>query len=353
VILRLASVSLAVLALGVISTNLSAQEVSTGVGDVTVGGRLHVQYATSSVEDAVEDVSIRRARVRVDIRVNELLDARIQPDFAGGGAALQDAYVRLSLDPGFRVSLGQFKRAFSAFELASSTDLPTIERDGRIEGVGGCPGVGGLCSFSRLTEKLAFDGRDTGVRLDGGLGGGFSYMATITSGEGINTSDVNDGKSFSGRLTYGTEDFTVGGSLAVHDYLTITGDETRETEYSDAVSLDVEVGTWREGFHLLAAFARGDNWEVGPDASFTTLQGLASVYLPLQSTRLAGLEPMLRVGWSDAEGRAEDGGGVLFTPGVTLYVSGKNGLAANVDVFSPSGDGDTEWSFKLMTLFFF
>jgi hypothetical protein len=38
---------------------------------------------------------------------------------------------------------------------------------------------------------------------------------------------------------------------------------------------------------------------------------------------------------------------------MTLYVSGKNGLAANIDVFSPSGDGDTEWSFKLMTLFFF
>jgi hypothetical protein len=343
----------AILAVGLLSSDLSAQEVSTGVGDVTIGGRLHVQYATSSVGAAVEDILIRRARVRVDIRVSELVDARVQPDFAGGGAALQDAYVRFSFDPGLRVSLGQFKRAFSAFELASSTDLPTIERDGRIEGVGGCPGVGGLCSFSRLTEKLSFDGRDTGLRFDGRLGEGFSYVATISNGEGINTSDVNDGKSFSGRLTYDVGRVTLGGSFAVHDYVVSPEDEVPETEYADALSLDAEIGTWREGFHFLAAWVRGDNWEVGPDASFTALQGLASVYLPLESTRLAGLEPMLRVGWADTDGGADDGGGVLFTPGMTLYVSGKNGLAANIDVFSPSGDGDTEWSFKLMTLFFF
>ena len=335
------------------STPLMAQEVHTGVADVTVGGRLHVQYATSSVDETVDDLALRRARIRLDIRVNDFLDARLQPDFAGGATALQDAYVRLSFDPAFQVSLGQFKRAFSTYELASSTDLPMVERDGRIEGVDGCPGVGSVCSFSRLTEALAFDGRDTGLRFEGSLGEDFSYMATVTNGEGINTGDVNDGKSFSGRLAYGTGGLTVGGFVGVHDHVVAPEDEIEDTEYSTSLGVDVELGTWRDGFHLVGALARGDNWEAGPDASFTSLQGLASFYVPVGSPRLAGWEPMLRVSWADADDSVDDAGGLLVTPGFTLYISGKNGLATNVDIYSPSGDGDTEWSLKVMTLFYY
>lgn len=332
---------------------LVAQEVHTGVADVTVGGRLHVQYATSSVDETVDDLALRRARIRLDIRVNDFLDARLQPDFSGGSTALQDAYVRLAFAPAFRVSLGQFKRAFSAFELASSTDLPMVERDGRIEGVDGCSGVGRLCSFSRLTEGLSFDGRDTGLRFDGALGGGLSYMGTVTNGEGINKGDVNDGKSFSGRLSYGVGRLTVGGFAALHDHVVTSEDEVEDTEYSSSFGVDVEVGSWREGFHLVGALAHGENWKAGPDASFTSLQGLASLYMPLESPRLAGWEPMLRISWADADDTVDDGGGLLVTPGLTLYVSGKNGLATNVDIYSPSGDGDTEWSLKVMTLFYY
>lgn len=333
--------------------SLAGQAIRTGVADVTVGGRLQVQYRTSSVEDAVEEVFVRRARIRVDIRATEWIDARMEPDFAGGDATLQDAWVRFSLDPALRISMGQFKRAFSAFELASSTDLPIVERDGRVPGVGSCPGVGGTCSFSRLTEGLGFDGRDVGLRVDGALGDDFSYLATLTNGEGVNRPEVNPGKSVSGRLVYtAAGGVRVAGFLGVDDRLD-EEDGAPGSEYAGAGGVDVEVGTWRSGFHLLAGVVRGGNRAAGPDQSFTTVQALASWYRPTDHPRIAGVEPLLRVSWADPLSEGGGGTATLVTPGVMVYFAGKNGLSANVDIHAPPGDGDTEWSFKLMSYLFF
>ena len=95
-----------------------------------------------SAPSAVNDFFFRRVRLLLDVTVGDFLSARLQPDFAGGKTQLQDAYLRLTFADDFQVSMGQFKRAFDLFELSSSTDLSLIERDGRIEGVGNCAGVG-------------------------------------------------------------------------------------------------------------------------------------------------------------------------------------------------------------------
>lgn len=331
----------------------AAQQIRIEGADVTVHGRVHVQLATSSVEGAVADMIVRRARLTVDIGVSDFIDARIQPDFAGGRATLEDAWVRFSLDPRLRVSVGQFKRPFSTWDLLSTVDLPVVERDGRIQGVDDCPGVGGLCSFSRLTEELAFDGRDTGIRLEGDLGRGLGYAATVTTGQGSNTSEVNGGKSLSGRLLYARGRWALGGFLALHDHPGLLSEHTPDTEYAGAGGADVEWGTWRTGFHLLASAARGGNWKVGPGTSFTALQVLASRYLPVGAPRLAGIEPLLRVSWSDADGDVGEAGGTLLTPGLMVYFSGRNGVSANVDVYRPAGAGGSEWSFKARTYLYF
>ena len=98
--------------------------------------------------------------------MNDFVDGRLEPEFSPGRTPLADAWARLSFDPAFTVSIGQFKRAFSLIELLSANDLALIERDGNIPGQR-CPGVNGVCSFSRLLEQLQFDGRDIGVRLEG------------------------------------------------------------------------------------------------------------------------------------------------------------------------------------------
>ena len=147
--------ALPLFALGlVIGTSGVAGQAEITARDATVrfGGRLHSQFASSSAEDGKSmDFFTRRARLTLDVSVTDLLDARVQPDFGGGELDLKDAYFRLNLDSSFRISFGQFKRAFDLFELDSSTDMVVVERTGRIDGVGGCAGPGGICSLSRFS----------------------------------------------------------------------------------------------------------------------------------------------------------------------------------------------------------
>ncbi|MGD2068712.1 MAG: porin [Gemmatimonadota bacterium] len=329
-------------------------EIFPRAASLTVGGRLHTQLQMSSVDGAATDVAFRRARIRVDIEISDFLDVRLNPDFAGGETELKDAWARLDFGDAFRLSMGQFKRAFSIFELSSSTDLPIVERDGRIEGLSACPGVGGACSFSRLTEKLRFDGRDQGLRVDGAAWDGrFSWLATLTNGEGSNTGDVNDAKSISWRVTWQTGSVRVGAFGAVQDHevpLEIGG---TDTDWAEAGGVDVEVGTWRDGLHLIGAAVVGDNWLAGPGVDFTTVQLLGSHYTSLGGARIEGIEPLFRASWTDTGTASEDAGGLLLTPGVMLYFAGKNGVSFNMDTYTPRGAGDTEVSFKIQTYLYF
>lgn len=332
---------------------LSAQtEISSRASRITVGGRLHTQYAASSVDPGADEFFFRRARLTADVAFTDFLDARIQPEFAGGSAELKDAYVRFEVAPELRLTMGQFKRAFDLFELSSSTDLSIIERDGRVEGAGSCAGVGGLCTYSRLTEKLEFSDRDRGLRVDGSRGR-VEYEVSLTNGAGANTSDEEDGKSYSGRLAVEIADgVTLGGQLGVHDYVG-PADESR---HASAWAADVQVGSWRDGFLLQAAVVGGDNWK-NPDAegepsTFRAVQGIASYYAPLSAIRLSGVEPLLRVSWGDPDTAAGEDGGLLFTPGLMLYVFGKNKIGLNVDVWSPEA-GETEYSVKVQSFIYF
>ena len=129
-------------------------EINARDAQIRFGGRLHSQFATSSADGGKStDFFTRRARLTIDVRVTPLLDARVQPDFGGGELELKDAYFRLNFDRAFRLSMGQFKRAFDVFELNSSTDIVVVERTGRIDGVGGCSGPGGTCTLSRFTGE--------------------------------------------------------------------------------------------------------------------------------------------------------------------------------------------------------
>lgn len=332
---------------------LAAQNTISGrAGSIRIGGRLHTQYATSSVGDYADHFFFRRARITADVKVNDFFDARIQPEFAGGSAELKDAYVRFRFSPAFQVSMGQFKRAFDLFELTSSTDLSLIERDGRVGGVSGCSGVGGVCSYSRFTEKLGFADRDTGIRVVGSSGK-VEYEVTATNGTGANESDENDAKSFSGRLSVEVaEGLTLSGQVAVHDYL----DANDETDHANAWSADVQYGGFRKGLLLQAAVVGGDNWKnldgTGNASTFMAFQGVLSYYHPLEGDQFAAVEPVVRLSYGDPDTDLKSDGGVVFTPGLMFYVLGKNKIGFNVDVWSPQ-TGDTEYSFKVQSFLYF
>ncbi len=120
---------------------------------------------------------------------------------------------------------------------------------------------------------------------------------------------------------------------------------------------DVEVGSWRDGWHIRGAVVGGDNWRVldpgtQDPASFLTLQGIATYYHPLQDSRFAGIEPLARVSWADPDTNTDSDAGLLLTPGLALYVSGRNRIAANFDIYSPQGQ-DKEFSFNVQTTLYF
>ena len=339
---------------------LAAQvEISARDGRIRVGGRLHSQFATSSAaEGKTTDFFTRRARLTLDVRVSPLLDARVQPDFGGGAPELKDAYFRLGFGKGFRFSMGQFKRAFDLFELDSSTDIVVVERTGRIDGVGGCAGPGGACALSRFTERLAYSGRDIGIRADGSLGDRIDYMATLTNGTGTGGSDENSGKSLAGRISLRLGDgLAFSANVSRHDFVCETSDATAvgATEGATAVGADLEVGRFRSGTHLQVGLVAGGNWRVARLCGsriprFLTGQAILSRYFPVEEAGLEGVEPVFRASWGDPnrEGAVEDDGGLLLTPGLFVYVKGKNRIGANLDIYR-SGPQTREFSFKLQT----
>ncbi len=341
---------------GVTAHTAHAQmDITARSAQVRFGGRLHSQFATSSVQEGkATDFFTRRARFTLDVQVSDLLDARVQPDFGGGELDLKDAYFRLNLDRAFRLSVGQFKRAFDIFELDSSTDIVVVERTGRIDGAGGCSGPGGICTLSRFTEKLAYSDRDIGLKADGSIGERVSYMATLTNGTGTSGADENSGKSAAARLSVRLADgVSISANLSRHDYVREGGAAGAAT----AFGADLEIGDFRDGTHLQVGLVGGANWRHeawSPDGvpRFLTGQAILSRYVPLTGGRFAGVEPMARVSWGDPDREAADAAGLLVTPGVFLYVAGKNRIGANLDIYS-AGSLPTEFSFKLQTYLYY
>ena len=342
------SITIAALALLFVAPGLEAQaQISARGADIRLGGRLHSQFVTSSVDGVGSQFFQRRARLITDVTVGDVWSARVQGDFSGGSTELVDAWIRYNFSSSFRVSVGQFHRAFDLFERTSSTRLSVIERDGRVAGAPGCTAVGGVCTLNRLTSKLAYGGRDQGVRVEIN-GDRLSFVGTVTNGTGTNEADENGAKSLAGRVEFAaSDDVTVGGAISRHDY--VSGDDT---EYGTAWTADVQFGGWQDGFMAQASVSGGDNWKVTDSPSFMGWMAIASYYAPISEGRIQGIEPVLRVSAGDPNTDVDDDGGFVFTPGLMMYVGGRNKFGFNVDVYSPQG-GDTEYSLKFQSFLYF
>lgn len=333
----------------------AAGQIQVGDATLEIGGRAQFQAAHTSADGAPAlDLFARRIRMTFDVSLNEWISGRIQPDFTES-VDLRDAYVRLTVGDGFRLDMGQFKRAFDLFVLTSSTEIEEVERDGRIPGLAGpgaCSGVGNVCSLVRFTERLAFADRDVGFRVQGEAGSRFEYMATVTNGTGLGRGDENDAKSAAGRLVFSLGDgVRVAGNVSVHDYP--SGGEDR---YAAAWGGDLEVGDFRApGVHVRVGLVGGDNWRAAPvdEPTFLSTQGIVTWYRPVgDAGPVVAVEPLARASWGDPDLDSDDDGGLLLTPGFAVYFGGRNKLTANLDVYAP-GQGDAEFSLKLQSFFHF
>jgi phosphate-selective porin OprO/OprP len=71
---------------------------------------------------------LRRVRPVIEATLHERLGLRLMPDFAGGDASIQDAFVELRLAPAFAIRSGKFKAPFGSERLQSANDLDFVER---------------------------------------------------------------------------------------------------------------------------------------------------------------------------------------------------------------------------------
>ena len=346
---------IAVFVMGLPAGATSQVTISSDAMEIDLHGRLHFQYNTTSVVgEPASFFLIRRARITLTAKINDFVSGRVQPDFEGGEINLKDAWVRVAFDPALRLTFGQFKRPFDAFELLTSSQILVIERAGGVRGVSTCAGPGGVCTFSRFTEKLQFSDRDIGIMADGSSGN-VDYYLSITNGEGANTFDGNGGKSYTGRVRVTPKsDIRLGFNVGVHDYV---NDSTSNTDYAMAAGADVDIGNSSQGLRVMGGVIGGRNWSnldaLGETSTFVTAQGIVTYRKPIQGSGLIrAVEPVGRVSVGDPDTDVSSDGGWLLTPGLVLHFQGQNKLAANLDVWAPSS-GSTEWSFKFQSYLYF
>jgi phosphate-selective porin OprO/OprP len=127
---------------------------------------------------------LRRARPILEVTVGKYFGFRVMPDFAGGQAALQDAYWEGKFDPAFSVRAGKFKPPIGYERLQSATDVSFAERG--------------------LPTNLA-PSREIGLQVGGEAGGVLEYQVGIFNGApdlGAPDTDLNDAKDFAARVFF-------------------------------------------------------------------------------------------------------------------------------------------------------
>ena len=134
-------------------------------------------------QQVLDTFAVRRARPYIRGRLGRHFEFYLNPDFAGGTLALQDAYVDTIFSPAFRVRVGKGKTPFGFERLLSVSNSLFLER-----------------AFPTTISP----NRDIGVQVLGDISGGVvSYLAGVMNGVADGSSadaETNDGKDISGRI---------------------------------------------------------------------------------------------------------------------------------------------------------
>jgi hypothetical protein len=329
-----------------------AQTVQAGGLELDFTGRLQVQFNTTSVgEDELgagnapprTALETRRMRFGTNFTFDEWITGKVEADFGGSTAVLTDGYIDAAVTDGFSIRAGQFKQPFGLFELRSNTQILTIERTVRIRGVEDLVGVPGETHW--LLDESGYLGRQIGVMAHGDAGG-LGWAAGIFNGEGTNTREDEGSKAYVGRLSYQLNDpLMVAGAVSVQPtgVFDTNGDEITVT----AFSVDAEWGEFRgDGLHVMAEVMFGENPLLITGADPSNMMGaqVATAWFMPRDGRIEGWEPVFRVSWADPDTDTNDDEGMLLTPGVNMYFSGRNRFMVNGEAYVPSAtDVDTQF----------
>lgn len=140
-------------------------------------------YPGDEAGAATDSFLVRRVRPILSGTVGKYFDFNLTPDFGGGAAVIQDAYVELRASPRVRVRVGKQKSPVGLERLQSATALAFVER-----------------SYPSALLPV----RDVGVQVTGDLVGGVvHYAGGVFDGapDGGNAdADLQDSKDLAGRL---------------------------------------------------------------------------------------------------------------------------------------------------------
>lgn len=149
------------------------------------------------------------------------------------GMGINDAFVTYNrFGPFLNVSLGLFKAPFSLEQATGCHKLSTIHR-------------------SSVVNELAGPIRDMGLMISGGTGDKkifglktenvFGYQIAVLNGEGRNNPDLDNRKSYVGRLTFHPFDFiTLGGSYR-YSKLPPSNNVSGEDDYGSRLGYEVKM----------------------------------------------------------------------------------------------------------------
>lgn len=357
--------------------------VKSRAAEITVGGRVQLQGRTSSCSSfpipessaCVEDVPavdwfLRRVRLEVTARFNDWIEGRIQPEFGEiDRVVLRDAYGRLTLNPAARLTVGNFKRPFDGFQLISSTQILTIERDIDI------PGVPGLtaASFDELTTRFNLSEWDVGIMLDGGTADDrlHYWIGTFNGNSPEENEDLNTEKQFVGRLQYslaaGEMPLRIAAAAAYTDVPFARASGELAGRFFSAYELFAQLGDFDGGLHLQAGYLFTGNplqnraglpvqLEAGEEfARARAWQAVASYRIPVRRHFFVkAVEPVFRATGADPNTALADDESWGVTGGVQLFFEGRNKVALNWD-FAFFGEDSLrgENSFKVQYQFHF
>jgi phosphate-selective porin OprO and OprP len=140
-------------------------------------------YPGDEAGAATDSFLLRRVRPILAGTVGKYFDFNLTPDFGGGSAVIQDAYVELKASPRVRVRVGKQKSPVGLERLQSATALAFVER---------------------AYPSALLPVRDVGVQVTGDLVGGVvHYAGGVFDGApdgGSVDADAQDGKDLAGRI---------------------------------------------------------------------------------------------------------------------------------------------------------
>jgi hypothetical protein len=338
-------------------TKLAAQQpagvvLKSGAIEIQLNGRVHTQFNTTTVEDEpATEMELRRIRLEATVKVNDLVSGRIQPDFAPGNrVVMKDAYLRLSLDPGLNFLAGQAHRPFSPLTITSSNRIIPIERGVRIRG------LDEAWDEHNLVRNLGYTDRDVGLQVMGSPRGApmrFSYAAGFFNGPARGDAEGENTYQLAARVSVEPlRLFRVGAAWSRRDFVREPNlpESPLDVEGGQAFLVDAELGAYDSaGVHLAAEAAYGD-FDPHTGSRFFGAQGWLAYRTRPLGRKISAVEPLIRISHGDPDvndrgDEGENGGGLLLTPGINLYLGGQNRVMFNYDFWSPT-DGERQGSFK-------